>query len=139
MKLTLFAIGALFAGALAAQQPLPIGTWFGDARLFNKEARSKANPIAFEIAISPNGSMSGTFAGSTFESAAPKELNATHALYVTKLLPGAKAPGLEGRDVLVLMVNRNAVQVPDIDFHLKRRVGFDPGMLVGHIDIAGKK
>jgi hypothetical protein len=37
------------------------------------------------------------------------------------------------------MVNRNAVQVPDIDFHLKRRVGFDPGMLVGHIDIAGKK
>lgn len=135
MRLATTLLFAMLTCSASAESSLPVGTWSADARLFSKEARLKTGPVSAVISIALDGTISGTLGGMAFEAQPAKHHTKTHAVYVATLTSSNAVQTFEDRRVLVLMVSRQSSSAPDIEFHVKRRDGFDPGMLVGHIDL----
>lgn len=134
---------ALAAAQLAyadAPQPASIaGRWIGDARLFETAVRAKASPLPIEIRLEQDLAMSGRIGNAQIPRTAPASVKPLRVEYQVALngsihdLPQLK------KSYMVVIVTRSAKDELDADFHLKSRIGFDPTMQVGHLDVSRAK
>ena len=127
--------GARWAAAAEPLPPLPVGLWSCDARLFHAQTRARVGPIASELRLAADGALSGRIGQAEIPRTVPASRSARRVEYRV-LLSTPVHPGLDAsaRHLVVIVTPHPAAQL-DAEFHLKRRFGFDPAMLVGHFDL----
>lgn len=121
-----------------AQQSLPSereGLWRGDARLFNVKLRAKTGEIPVLLLFGPDEEVSGRIGSAIIPMTRPKFKTSQRVEYQVVVLGRVHQELDDGLDRLVIIVTINPERVLDADFHLKRRFGFDPAMVVGHFDV----
>lgn len=123
------------AAGQASTGAIEAGRWNGDARLFHAKTRARTGAIPAELLVSHDGTLSGQVGGAAIPATRPKRSSATRVEYQV-VLEGRVHEALDpALDHLLVIVTRASGGGIDADFHLKRRFGFDPGMLVGHLDL----
>lgn len=110
-----------------------IGTWSGDARLFDKSLRARTGALPVRITIDPELGLAGRIGDAHMPRTLPRATSAARVEYAIRLGAEVKA-GIRRQHLIVIVSPGNAATL-DADFHLKSRFGFDPGMHVGHFDV----
>lgn len=124
--------------ASVGRAPLLAGTWQADARLLNRAWREKTGALPSVLTLSADGRLSGRIGDVAIPDSMPKRRRADRLDYeIVMPAPPAARGGID-RTHLVVMIGLRPDAAPDIDFHLKSRFGFDPGMFVGHFDLVAR-
>lgn len=114
-----------------------VGRWSADARLFDMHIRASTTPLAAELVIAADLSLSGQIGDATMASSSPVAKTPTRLEYRIRLNRPVHAHPDLGKDHLIVIITRRDGPdgpVLDADFHLKSRFGFDPTLRVGHFD-----
>lgn len=134
------ALAALILITMNAEAQVPVGTveagrWQGDARLFNAKLRAKTGAIATELLFAPDGTVTGKIGDASIPATAPKRKSSGRVEYHLVVTGRIHRELDEATNHLVIIATIRPGAGLDADFHLKKRFGFDPAMLVGHFDV----
>jgi|CXWL01.1.fsa_nt_gi hypothetical protein len=113
-----------------------VGTWGGDARLFDKALRARTGRVPAKLTFDTQLGLSGSIGGAGIPKTRPRSATPQRLEYAVRLEGQAMPETGIHRSHLVIIITTGAASTLDADFHLKSRFGLDPGMLVGHFDVA---
>jgi hypothetical protein len=112
-----------------------VGRWQGDARLFSARHRAETGELPAELVFEPDGTVSGKIGGATIPTTRPKARTSRRVEYQVVLSGRVHKALNEDLYFLIIILTVKPDAALDADFHLKKRFGLDPAMLVGHFDV----
>lgn len=109
-----------------------VGAWRGRGRWLDREFQARVGSFDFELLVHPDLSCEGRAGDAPLARSAPergRQPLVFHFALPQPVNPRAPAQRLH----LVLLLTGIVDDELDVDFHLKARRGFDPGMQVGNL------
>lgn len=123
------------AKAQQSRDTQAMGRWQGDARLLHAKLRARTGEIPTELDFAQDGAVSGRIGDATIPSALPKARTSSRVKYQVVLSGQVHKALNDELNHLIIIVTLKPGAELDADFHLKKRFGIDPDMLVGHFDV----